>query len=64
MVISKHLQANSQSSNHLGQPPTREETSALNIEKTFLVSHFIISKTYLSQNFITTHVYQLHHHQN
>ena len=42
---------------YLGQPPTRKETFNTEHIKTSLLPHFIINKTYLIQNFITTHVY-------
>ena len=57
MVILKHLQVKFQTSSYLGQPPTRKETFSTEHIKTSQLSHFIINKTYLVQNFITTHVY-------
>ena len=57
MVILKHLQVKSQTSSYLGLPPTRKETFSTEHIKTSLLSHFIVNKTYLVQNFITTHGY-------
>ena len=57
MVILKYLQVKFQTTSYFGQPPIRKETFSTEHIKTSLLSHFIINKTYLIQNFITTHVY-------
>ena len=46
MVISKHLQDNSQTSGYLRRPPTQKETLPLNIEKP--PQYHILSETKLT----------------